>query len=156
MRRGILLFVLSMYGCALQIGGMQSEADVLKLDFEDDISEASYQLLLRPPEGFKLSRIQEDQFYEYRLVYADKSTFYISGNIYDGSRLNAQNRYDQGIRSYSANRTLYDTIRNAGVQSNQKYWLEWINGKYAIGYVNAPDSIKFLRSLENIQLVENP
>ena len=137
----------------MQRGTSGQSVEVLKLDFTNcNDSTVFSNLELLPPSGYKLSKIQEHQFCEYRLTYKDQSVLYIGTNIYNGSKLNAQNRFEHGIKTYSINRSMYDTIRNGGMLLNQTYWLEWIKGNYVVGYLNATDTVEFSKAMETIRL----
>lgn len=153
MRRGILVLIMGVCGCALQNGKSGSpNAGVVTLDFtqcSDSVIFRAIQLL--PPKGYKLLKVDDHQFCEYRMVYEDRSILYISTNIYDGSNLNAENRYREGIITYSSNRSLYDTIRNSG-KNGDRYWLEWINGTYVVGYVDVSDTATFHIAIKSINL----
>lgn len=156
MRRGILLFLISMYGCAIQKAPLNqtNEEIEIRLDFQDCNPEQEFEFLeLTVPSGYQLSKIEEHGFCEYRLVYADESILYVSTNTYSGSKLNYKNRLDKEIRTYSTNRSENDTIRNSGVEANQNYWLEWINGNYVVGYIHAQDTLKFDRALGSAKLI---
>ncbi|MEO9484842.1 MAG: hypothetical protein ABJG47_15390 [Ekhidna sp.] len=157
MRRGQLLFLIGVCACAsLKTGSIQMNGDEYKavdLDFENCAMGKSYKFIeVMVPVEFKLSKHDNDGFCEYRFAYKNEAIFYVSSNTFSGSMLNYENRLKNHISTYSTNRSENDTIRNNGREMNGKYWLEWINGGYAIGYFNADDSLKFEETLASIKL----
>lgn len=156
MRRGILLLIIcSTYGCAIQNKSLSEEVEIVRLDFTNCVPETSYKSIdLKIPKGYKLYKSEEHGFCEYMMTLSDKSVLYVSTNIYAGSTLNYQNRLNRNIQTYSTNRSENDTIRNAGVERDGKFWLEWIMGNYVVGYINATDSVRLNESIRTVKLIE--
>jgi len=104
-----------------------------------------------------LKKIINEGFCEYQLKYKDSLIFYVSSDIYSGSRINFKNTYAIGIDTYAKSRSLepVDTIKNEGQQENGKYWLEYILGDVVVGYVNMPLSheIKFKHMINTLKRV---
>ncbi|NMH24465.1 hypothetical protein [Flavobacterium solisilvae] len=92
--------------------------------------------------GYSIKKINLKGFCEYRFVYKDSSIFYVSSNIYNGSRLNYDNLFSIGINGYNKRNTISsDIIKNEGVNKNL-YWLEFILGDYVVGYVGVKEERK--------------
>ncbi|WP_436516590.1 hypothetical protein [Ekhidna sp. To15] len=152
MRRGLLPLLICICSCATQNSIADRSGGRLSLDFRDCVPDSEMQLLeLAPVEGYDLTKEMEHGFCEYRFSYKDGSIFYISTNTYSGSKLNYPNRLRDNIATYSVNRTENDTIKNSGIYERQ-HWLESINGSYVVGYVNAPDTLKFFNVIQSVEL----
>lgn len=113
----------------------------IKVDFSDClIEDKKYRILsTKIPRSFKREYFNHHGFCEFRFTYPDSSVFYLSSDIYRGSRANFANVKTKNIDTYMVNRRLepIDTIKNYGIQSDGKYWLEYILGDYVVGYSNA-------------------
>ncbi|MEP1032265.1 hypothetical protein [Ekhidna sp.] len=159
MRRGLLPFLICIYGCAVQNADLNESLDdsYVQLNFQncEPANEYKFLELILPP-GYRMTKAEEHGFCEYRFEYKDESILYISSNTFSGSKLNYENRLKYNIKTYSKNRSKSDTIRNDGVEEDKKYWLEWINGSYTVGYINAVDTTKFIQALESVRLIQNP
>ena len=146
--KGRLFILLITISC---VATKKQHDSVTIFSFKDCALSQNFTLSVNTIEDYRLEKIEEDGFCEYRLSYDDGSVFYVGSNVYTGSTLNYRNRLANGIKTYSSNRTKSDTIRNSG-EYNGRYWLEWINGSYVMGYVNASDTSKFFDSIESIKL----
>lgn len=154
----ILLFVV---GCSsAQINNDQIKTKVIKLDFEQCLlDDKEYnQIRIEVMKGFKKKKVVKHGFCEYQLWYKDSSVFYVSTDIYSGSRLNYENLYQIGIDTYAKSRSLnpVDTILNSGEQINDHYWLEYVMGDVVIGYVNVNSEKKkiydqLMKSLKRVE-----
>lgn len=114
-------------------------------------------LRLTLPDGFELITLEpEEGFCEYQLLYPDQSIYYVSTNIYSGSRINYKNRYEAGISTYSVNRSINDTLNVRGVQQDGRYWHESIRGSYVVGYANLSDTTQFENVCIEIPGVSEP
>lgn len=128
-----------------------------RLNFEKSIPEnRNYDTIcIRLKKGAKKSRLEDNGCYEYQFLYSDSSIFYVSSNIYSGSRLNFQNLLTIGVDTYGINRSNnpLDTIKNAGIQSDGNFWLEYILGDVVVGYVNANHQKQqiFNKSIESLE-----
>lgn len=78
-------------------------------------------------------------YIEYRVSYPDNSVFYISNDIWNGSRLNVENLIAIGINGHTKE-TPMDTVSYSGGEG--KFWKEQFIGDIVIGYVNASPSMK--------------
>ena len=116
------------------------------LNFENCLSkEKNYKYIeLNLPKGFIKKKVENHGFCEYRFEYQNKSTIYVSTDIYSGSRLNSDNLNSIGVNTYAISRSiiLVDTIKNSGKDRNNLYWLEYVLGDVVIGYVNVPEEQK--------------
>lgn len=108
--------------------------------------------------GYKLKKIeyQYDGWYEYQFIYKDGSVFAVSTNIINGTRLNMRNLLNIGINTLAVSRSLepIDTIRHEGQQKGSvNYWLEYILGDVAVGYVDVPieKKVYFDQMIRSIQ-----
>ncbi len=130
------------------------ETASLDLDFHDCGEELNYSIIiLQVASGYQLKKIVDEYgFCEYQLHYQDGTIFYVSSNIYSGSRTNYDNRLQKGIDTYSVNRRLNDTLVVGGRQENESLWKELIVGSYAVGYLNAKDPSVFERTIQQIKL----
>lgn len=101
-------------------------------------------ILIEVPKKYKLNKVINNGFCEYRFIYKEGLIIYISSNIYNGSSLNYENLYKKGIISYSRGRKddFKDTIKNSGLSIRSTYWLEYILGDVVVGYVNVPEDKK--------------
>jgi hypothetical protein len=116
------------------------------LNFENCLlNEKKYEYIeIEIPKGSKKTKEENHGFCEYRFEYQNKSTIYISTDIYSGSRLNYENLYSIGIDTYAISRseTLMDTIKNSGTNKNKLYWLEFVLGDVVVGFVDVPEEQK--------------
>lgn len=113
----------------------------VKLDFKDCNNEVNLYdyIQINIKRDFKIKKIVNDAFCEYRLTNKDESILYVSSDIYRGSRLNYKNLYKIGIDGYYPKSTINsDTIRNHGLDSKNQLWAEYVLGDVVIGYVNVP------------------
>ncbi|MCB9351686.1 MAG: hypothetical protein H6573_29945 [Lewinellaceae bacterium] len=78
-------------------------------------------------------------YIEYRVSYPDNSVFYLSNDIWNGSRLNVENLIAIGINGHTKE-TPMDTVLYSGGEG--KFWKEQFIGDIVIGYVNASPSMK--------------
>ena len=124
------------------------------LDFQNCGEELDYSSIkIEIPEGYELKKVDNDYgFCEYRLNYKEDVTFYVSSNIYSGSKLNYENRLNIGVETYSVNRIENDTIVYGGKQGNSRLWKEFIVGSYVVGYVNAIEPEVFEQSIQSLRL----
>ncbi|MEP0985035.1 hypothetical protein [Ekhidna sp.] len=155
MKRGVYVLLLVMIGCSVSNQSNSDSIRIVKLNFKECGPELPYNKIeLRIPEGFAQERFNDQHgFCEYRFTYLDSSILYVSSNIYYGSSLNYQNRLNAGIKTYSNNRTLSDSISNSGRDYNQKYWMELVGSNYVIGYLNYPDSVSITELFQDIMLI---
>ncbi|HKK74470.1 MAG TPA: hypothetical protein VJ953_05320 [Saprospiraceae bacterium] len=110
--------------------------------------------IIQAPKGeFKEERVKgpHAQEEEYRIIYPNESTIYLSNRYLVGSHLNLENRIRAGIKSYKRE-NIFDTLDVSGIQQNEHFWREVILGDIVIGYVNVPEKSKelFDRSLESL------
>ena len=80
---------------------------------------------------------------EYRFSYPDSSIFYITTDVWSGSRINFQNRDRAGYDIYRRDKPS-DTLVVSGQMQSKKFWKEQIMGNYAYGYSNADKDKKKL------------
>ena len=152
-----MFLVAGFCACTIQNNVSKSADDmqIVQLNFQDCNFESDKKFIqLNVPRGYRLRRSSEYGFCEYWFVYKDESMLYVSSNTLAGSVLNYENRLNMGIKTYSVNRSKNDTIRNGGLQADSDHWAEWINGNYAIGYINAPDAVQFAATLNSVELIE--
>lgn len=156
MRRGLLLLLVSMNSCVMQ-NTMHSSTEnqgYVRLSFQNCASEPGFAFIeLSPPPGYKLNKSEDHGFCEYQFIYKDQAIFYVSDNIYFGSKLNHENRFNAGIETYSKNRSENDSIKSCGIEPDANFWLEAINGNHVVGYVNSSDSLKFIEALKSVRLI---
>lgn len=137
-----ILFLFSSWTIACSSGPAIKQTSVkkIKLDFTKCLVEdKGYNYLsISIPKGFKKKWEQSHGFCEYQFHYRD-AVFYVSTDIYSGSRINIQNRFEIGIDTYARSRSLepVDTIKEGGIQTDGRYWEEQILGSYVVGYANA-------------------
>lgn len=142
-----------MCSCAMQKTSMNENQSLVQLDFRNCAERNAFDYInLNLADGYQTTKVQNQGFCEYQFIYKDESILYVSTNTFSGSRLNYKNRLNASIKTYSQNRSENDTIRNSGVEEDGEYWLEWINGSYVVGYVNASDSTVFDKVIESISL----
>jgi hypothetical protein len=158
----IFLVFIIVSGCVTAQSKEASEkSKTVLLDFRNSLLyEKGYnEIEVEIPKGLKKKRVNDYHGYrEYRFTHRDGSVFYVSTNIYDGSRLNYGNLMSIGIDTYSNSRRLelVDTIKNTGAQANGRYWLEYILGDVVVGYYNASTERKpeFDKALATIRRKE--
>lgn len=142
-----LLLLFFATGCSsAQINIDQIKTKVVTLDFQQcllKVKEYS-QISLEAVKGFKKKKVIKHGFCEFQLWYKDSSVFYVSTDIYSGSRLNYENLFNIGVDTYAKSRSLnpVETILNSGDQANGNYWLEHVMGDVVVGYVNASSEKK--------------
>ena len=149
----ITLFIIAFYlSCSSsKYIGVSSK----KLGFENCLEkEKRYSfVLIDVPKGAKKQKLEKHGFCEYRFNYNDKSTIYVSTDIYSGSRLNYDNLYQIGVDTYAKSRseTLTDTIKNSGTDKDL-HWLEYVFGDVVVGYVNVSKErkIEFDRAIASL------
>ena len=78
-------------------------------------------------------------YVEYQISYPDNSTFYITNDIWNGSRLNVDNLIEIGINGHTKE-SLLDTVSYQGGEN--QFWKEQFLGEIVVGYVNASPSKK--------------
>ncbi|MEQ8628650.1 hypothetical protein [Ekhidna sp.] len=154
MKRGMFILVIAMIGCATANyhGRLFHE---IKLEFEGCGPELSFSAIqLSLPKGHQKDKVVDEYgFCEYRFTYPDGSIHYISSNIYYGSSLNYENRYKLGIETYSNNRKENEEIINKGEMMDGIFWMECIQMRYVIGYVNSPNAIPSDAIFKDIKLI---
>lgn len=154
MKRGFyIILLMTVAACAtVRYEGTSS----VNLNFKNcgpDLGYTKIKLFL--PEIYKLKKVVDDHgFCEYRFTYSNGAVLYVSSNVYYGSSLNYQNRLSEGIITYSENRSIGETIKNSGREEDGRYWLEWINANYVIGYVNHPDSVNARDIFLEVKLID--
>ena len=126
----------------------------INLDFQHCGEELNYRAIeVELSRNYKLEKVVDDYgFCEYQLRYDDGSVFYVSSNIYSGSRMNYDNRLQIGVDTYSVNRTKNDTIVNGGKQDDELLWKEVIVGTYVVGYLNTDNPEAFELAIQGIKL----
>lgn len=78
-------------------------------------------------------------YIEYRISYPDNSVFYLSNDIWNGSRLNVENLISIGINGH-ARETLMDTVSYSGNEGS--FWKQHFVGDIVVGYINASSSMR--------------
>ncbi|MEZ4986707.1 MAG: hypothetical protein R2795_17000 [Saprospiraceae bacterium] len=121
-------------------------------DFEQ---EKNFVALL--PEKGKKKKVypQNGKIYiEYRISYPDNSVFYISNDIWNGSRLNVENLIVIGVNGHTKEVPM-DTVSYSGGEG--KFWKEQFIGDIVIGYVNASPLMKnkFENAITSLQIKGN-
>lgn len=112
------------------------------VEYEGDTQkEVTY--LMDVPKGAKFTEVNLSHGKEKRIEYRDGSILYISDDEWRGSGLNFSNRVSIGHYSYHKE-ILYDTLNNAGQQSDGNHWREYVVGQVVVGYVNIPKDRKEL------------
>ncbi len=153
MRRGILLFIVALCGCALQNTPSNNDLKDFRLDFTNCNQNELQFLTIKVPGDYKIHKTTEHGFCEYMMTSKkNNSIVYVSSNTITGSSLNYENRLNNKIETYSINRSERDTIKNSGLESDGEFWLEWIMGSYVIGYVNVQDSAFFNSAIDSVIL----
>lgn len=92
-------------------------------------------------------------YIEYQISYPDKSIFYVTNDIWNGSRLNVKNLVQIGINGHTKERLL-DTISYSGGETN--FWKEQFIGDIVVGYNNASNSRKseFEKAIKSIKKLD--
>ena len=144
MKNMILALVVFGVGC----GGWSDKVSVKykKYDFvlatitSDFDKERAFQVPLPKGGNKKEHYPQHGRVYvEYRVSYPDNSVFYLSNDIWNGSRLNVENLIGIGINGHTKEAPL-DTVSYSG--GEKLFWKEQFIGDIVVGYVNASSARK--------------
>ncbi len=149
MKNAIILFAISLsFSCSMKVANEALKHDQKRFKFslktiDSDYKEDKVFAVLLPKAGKKKKYYPHfgEIYTEYRIYYGDSSVFYISNDIWKGSRLNSENLYKAGIRGHTKKR-LFDTVSYYGLQGNGRYWEEAMLGEVVLGYSNVPISRK--------------
>ena len=151
-----IVLVLIILGCSVvqpnDTGSKQSSPLILSFDdCGENLNYSKIELLM--VHDFRKEKVMDElAFCEYRFYFSDETIVYVSSNIFNGSSLNYDNRLADGVISYSSNRSLDDTIQVSGIQTDGRFWKEYINGTYTIGVLNSVDTSFFQRIVHSIRL----
>ena len=93
-------------------------------------------------------------YVEYRVSYPDNSIFYLSNDIWNGSRLNVENLIEIGINGHTKE-TPMDTVMYSGGEG--RFWKEQFIGDIVVGYVDASPlmKIEFEKAITSLQIKGN-
>lgn len=145
-----------MLGCS-SVKSISHETENVFLSFHECRASDFQVIEWKIPAGYvRKKTVNQDGYCEYQFRYPDKSILYISSNTLTGSSLNHQHRLEAGINTYSLNRNQLDTIDNQGVQQNDRFWREVVNGSFSVGFVDASDTTSFSQSFYFITLRDEP
>lgn len=146
----VLAFIsIILQSCIQHTGSFREDTDIetrkVNLDFSKCVTalEEYDRIQVEVPKRYNRDKSVNEGMCEYNFTYKDSSVLYISTNVWFGSRLNMENRYNINHQAYRRE-NLRDTIEISGIQKNGELWREVIIGDVLFGYLNVPESKKEL------------
>lgn len=147
-----LLFVCAcvLFSCSNTKKNTKRQISEYTLNFKDcyveknNMTDLDYEKIkvFLPKKNVKIEKIESHGFCEYQFLFKNGEIFYITTDIYNGSKLNSKNLFEIRKEIYFKNRSLAtDTIKNSG-RNEDKHWSENILGNIVLGYVNITEDDK--------------